>query len=270
MKYVFSEDFLATMEEGEDETKSINPISCRQADFKELISYFVVKQVGEVDKLRNEIVTLRGENQALQTAVDGVVTENISLRDEVNDLKAESEAQQTTLNLILNRIVVLENFKESALKTMAQSSDRILKLERHSRSKNLRFVVKVKEKKDENTTQILLDQLKEVGLNPRIEYSHRVGKPDESTINPKPRQIIAAFLERPDRFKVINKRKELFDKGVQVYDDLCKEDYDLKKLHKDFMQGLHDNQGKKVRFTRGVWYINGQKFGGIEDLELYS
>ena len=267
--YEFSQDFLTSMTKDSTEKKAINPVDCPRGDFRALISYFVVKTVGDVSALRQEVDDLKLENSNLQESVNTVVTENLQLREELDELKVEDGKKCQLLKEIQGRLDALELTKASVKQDMLSDRNRVLNLERHSRSKNLRFVLRNKETERENTTKLLTDELSKHGINVRIEHSHRVGKIDTASLNPRPRQIIAAFLERPERFKVINKRRELFTAGIQVYDDLCATDFEEKKRHKDFMQSLYQ-KGKRVQFVRGCWLVDNVKFSGIEDPDLYT
>ena len=270
MKFNFSTDFLQTCEEEGGEVKDINPLKCDKNDFRALISYFLVKQVKEADELRGVVAKLKAENTTLQTSVNDVVEENLALRQKVDILSNNDQQRETTVRDLEDRVRKLEILRDSAEKDAMADRDRVLNLERHSRSRNLRFAIKTRETDKEDTTKLLNDELTKQGINVTIEHSHRVGKKDPKGV--KQRQIIACFLYRPDRFKVINKRSELFTAGVQVYDDLCAYDFALKKKHSDHMKQLH-LAGKRVRFSRGFWWVDGAKFegtAGTDDEELYD
>ena len=85
--------------------------------------------------------------------------------------------------------------------------ERLLSLERYSREYNLRFH-NVPESTDEDCVQkvrnILSNQL---DMEPEIENAHRVGPRNDD----KPRVIICKFLYRPQRYKVIQKKRDLED-----------------------------------------------------------
>ena len=66
-------------------------------------------------------------------------------------------------------------------------------------------------------------------LQPSIENARRIGPfKDDGT----PRPILAKFLYRPERFRVIQKKRDLRD-SVRVSDDLIWGDRQLGKLRKD-------------------------------------
>ena len=206
------------------------------------------------------------ENANLKVSVDSAATENFRLNRVVENLKSKEVITEGMLADLTSRLAALEKSKDSQEKVSVANKERLLNLERHSRGKNLRFCLKEPERDQENTTALINTELTKVGLHVKIENSHRVGK---KTDGKGPRQIIACFLERPERFQVMKKRTELFDIGVKVFEDLCHEDFLLKKKHSAYMQTLHD-QGKKVRFARGCWWVNKTKFEGVEDDDLYS
>lgn len=274
MKFSFSADFLASLEKDPDSVKEINPLKCKADDFRSLISFFAIQSINEIQVLKNEVTKLSTENEKLNNsvnavvaennsikeAVDLVVTENLDLRKEVEELKAQNSKRESDVTDLKNRTLELEKAKDQVKKDTSDGRDRILNLERHSRSRNLRFILKEREKEKEDTTQMIYDELAKVGVNIHIEHSHRVGKKDGD----RPRQIIACFDQRPDRFKVLKKRSELFTAGVMVFDDLCAHDYNEKKKHKDFMKELHARD-RRVKFMRGCWWVDGEKFSGSEE-----
>ncbi len=58
---------------------------------------------------------------------------------------------------------------------------------------------------------------------------------------------------------MLRKKGDLRNLGVLVFDDLCQTDYDERKRLKPIMK-LHYDQGRTVRFTRGMLYINGTPY----------
>lgn len=279
MKFTFSKDYLDSLKESPNTVTEINPRDCSKNEFRELVAFIAVQASTQYQELKEEISTLRdentnlkssvdkveNENKALKISVNDVVEENFKLRTELDQLKVKDQARDESMTELTTRIRAVEVYKDVQLKSATEDKERILMLERHSRGHNLRFCLNGPEIENENTTQLINAELVKVGLTVHIENSHRVGRKDGD----RPRQIIACFRERPERFQVLTKRSELFNKGVKVFEDLCREDFLLKKKHSEYMQRLH-RQGKKVRFTRGCWYVNQQKFEGIENDDLYS
>ena len=100
-----------------------------------------------------------------------------------------------------------------------------MSLERYSRDYNLRFY-NIPESTGEDCIAKLRDIIEnDLQLQSNIENAHRIGPfKDDGT----PRPILAKFLYRPERFRVIKKKRDLRD-GVRVSDDLIWEDRQKKK-----------------------------------------
>ena len=237
----------------------IDPTNCTKVEFRSIVTYFAIQSMENYKELKAEISNLKHENSELKTSLNTVVEENILLKTDVKSLESRLDISEAELREITARVKVLENFKVNHVKRSDEGENRILQLERHSRKRNLRFIMDAPETEGEDTTVVLKDALGKLGLNPTIEHSHRSGKKVEG----KPRQIIACFHNRPEMFAVMGKRNELFTRGIKVFQDLCFFDLQEKRKHGDYMQQLH-NQGKRVQFNRGAWYINGVKFSGVE------
>ena len=88
-------------------------------------------------------------------------------------------------------------------------------------------------------------------MEPEIENAHRAGPRN----NDKPRVIICKFLYRPQRYKVIQKKRDLED-GIWVTEDLIWEDHEAKKKLKEVVKEAFEN-GIKPRFARGKLYVDG-------------
>ena len=88
-------------------------------------------------------------------------------------------------------------------------------------------------------------------MEPKIENAHRVGP----SIADKPRAIICKFIYRPERVKVLQKKRDL-QNNVWITEDLIWEDRAKKKKLKNFMKEAYEI-GKKPRFHRGKLYIDG-------------
>ena len=90
-------------------------------------------------------------------------------------------------------------------------------------------------------------------LQSNIENAHRIGtfKNDVTT-----RPVLAKFLYRPERFKVIKKKRDLRD-SVCISDDLIWEDHLKKKQLKSVMKEAFET-GKRPRFHYGKLYIEGE------------
>ena len=75
----------------------------------------------------------------------------------------------------------------------------------------------------------------------------------ESSVQNHAKQI--EFLYRPQRYKVLQKKRALED-GIWVTEDLIWEDREAKKKLKEVMKEAFEN-GKKPRLSRGKLYIDG-------------
>ena len=263
MKFAFAQSYLNSISDNEDEVVEIDPTNCSKVEFRSIMSYLAIQSMANYKELKAEISSLKRENSELKTSLNTVVEEKIVLESKVKSLESRLDISEAELREITSRVRVLENFKVNHVKRSDEGENRILQLERHSRKRNLRFIMNAPETEGEDTTVLLKDALSKVGLHPIIEHSHRTGKKVEG----KPRQIIACFHNRPEMFAVMGKRNELFSRGIKVFQDLCFHDLQEKRKHSEYMQQLHD-QGKRVQFNRGAWFINGVKFSGVES-EVY-
>lgn len=70
-----------------------------------------------------------------------------------------------------------------------------------------------------------------------------------------PDRFLAKFLYRPERFRVIKKKRELRN-GVRLSDDLIWEDRQKKKKLRSVMKDAFE-AGKRPRFLDGKLYIDG-------------
>lgn len=132
--------------------------------------------------------------------------------------------------------------------------ERLVSLERYSREYNLRFR-NVPESTNEDCVQKVRNILSnQFNMELEVENAHRVGPRNDD----KPRVVICKFLYRPQRYKVIQKKRDLVD-GIWLTEDLIWEDREAKKKLKEVMKEAFEN-GKKPRFSRRKLYI---------DMELY-
>lgn len=94
---------------------------------------------------------------------------------------------------------------------IGQMYERLLSLERYSREYNLRFH-NIEESPGEDCLQKIHDILaNQLNLEPKLENVHRAGPRSDA----KPRAIIYKFVYRPERYKVIQKKRDLKD-GVCI------------------------------------------------------
>ena len=132
---------------------------------------------------------------------------------------------------------------------------RIKNVERYSRDFNLRFLNIPEE--DENCVTKLQSLLyNTLGYEANIENAHRTGRKRLG----KPRHIVAKFLYRPERRKILSNRRNLSD-NVWVVEGLINEDLEVKKVYQDIMKKAFQ-EGKKPRFYHGKLYIDGVPYRG--------
>ena len=129
-----------------------------------------------------------------------------------------------------------------------QMHERLLSLERYSREHNLRFH-NIEESAGEDCLQKIQDiQATQLNLEPKLENAHRAGPRSDA----KPSAIFCKFVYRPERYKVIRKKRDLSDR-VGITEDLIWEDREKKKKLKDMMKEVFES-GKKPRFHRRKLY----------------
>ena len=229
----------------EEENIEFNPSKCTANEFKEFITLLILQTSSDVTKsfteLENKVTKLDETVKDLETAANAKDVEIKELSDRVSVLEAKS--------------VSTSNESDSLKKELNIAQDRTLDLERYTRSFNLRFL-NIPESSDENCIELLKEQMRKLKIQDvEIENAHRIGERREST---KQRGIIARFSRRPERKLVLNKRREFFNIGVPVYEDLCKPDLEEKKKHAETIKQLY-NKNHKVFFSRGQWYVDGRK-----------
>jgi DNA repair exonuclease SbcCD ATPase subunit len=151
------------------------------------------------------------------------------------------------------RIDQIENDITKNAKEIDDTYERLLSLERYSRDHNLRFY-NIPESTGEDCIAKLRDIIgNDLQLQSNIENVHRIGPfKDDGT----PRPILAKFLYRPERFRVIKKKRDLRN-GVRVSDDLIWEDRQKKKQLRSVMKEAFE-AGKRPRFHHGKLYIDGE------------
>lgn len=103
--------------------------------------------------------------------------------------------------------------------------------------------------------QQIVNQLPSLDLGKEIEIAHRVGPKREGV----PRQIIARFNNRSVRDRVLRAaRGKGRDGGTDIFEDLCKTDYQMKKAAVPQIRKAY-SEGKRARFQRGKLIIDGQE-----------
>ncbi|XP_033114287.1 uncharacterized protein LOC117114706 [Anneissia japonica] len=129
----------------------------------------------------------------------------------------------------------METDLKSKQDKMVKIEAEMLRMERHSRSYNLRFGG-IEERESEDPKQLVLDILKhDLNLDEiTIENAHRTGKIKKGEIQ-RPRHIIVKFVFRTQRTIVIRKAKAMKVKTFYVMEDLPAADIQKKNELKDVM-----------------------------------
>ena len=138
--------------------------------------------------------------------------------------------------------------------------DDLKRLERYSRKFNLRFVgiPECKAPEPENCGKVVQDMIRNVlGFDVDIENAPPTGKMDEN----KPRQIIVKFLRRPQRFQVLQRKKDVFkEHNIIVCEDLIPEDLQMRRKLTPYAKEAYA-KGMKFRFVNGCnLLIDGKSF----------
>ena len=178
----------------------------------------------QLNSISDNLKEMKGTQVQIQRDIESLQSQtkmnesSISRLKESLDLKLEVSTGK--LHETNTRVDRIENDITKYAKEVDDTYERLFSLERYSRDFNLRFY-NIPESTVEDCIAKLSDILgNDLQLQPNIENAHRIGPfKDDGT----PRPILAKFLFRPERFKVIKKKRELRD-GVRVSDDLIWED----------------------------------------------
>ena len=175
-------------------------------EFNKTISDNVKEMKGTQVKIQRDIESLQGQIKKNETL--------ISKLKESLDTKLEVLTGQ--LHEAKTRIDQIENDITKYAKEIDDTYERLLSLGRYSRDYNLRFY-NIPESTGEDCIAKLRDIIEnDLQLQSNIKNAHRIGPfKDDGT----PRPVLAKFLYRPERFRVIKKKRDLRD-GVRVSDDL--------------------------------------------------
>ena len=223
-----------------DNVISLNPLSASKAEFACYQMYHMMETSSQLSKLGNSVNTL----QESVTTLSGTV---VNLNTKVSDLETAAnnkdlEIQELKDGLLeANRKMDAQQRDLTHLMKRADKCDQAnLELERHSRSSNLR-VGNIEETTNEDCKAKVLAAFSQMDVGAiDIENCHRVGeKKDQKT-----RFIIVRFVRRIERREVLSKRKNFFEKGFPLYEDLPKQDLDLKKK---FSKEIEEHHRKKDR-----------------------
>lgn len=198
----------------------------------------------DVETIKNNQAKFKEDLQAVKQKLHST-TESLTLKFDI--LNGE-------LHEAMTRVEKLEGEVNKYATNINQAYERLQALERYSRDFNLRFY-NIPENPGENCVEKLQTMLSDdLGIKPMIENAHRIGRPRTGAAS-DPRPVIAKFLYRPERFRVIQNKRSLKN-GVRVSDDLIWEDRQQKKKLKEVMKLAYE-EGKRPRFHHGKLYIDG-------------
>ena len=194
---------------------------------------FVRESLGQLSKGQKQIIqdisNLKAKVKLNETALDKISSQFKTLNDSFEELKGELHDARC-------KVDEMESSVQRHAKQIEGMRERLLSLERYSREYNLRFH-NVPESTNEDCVQKVRDILSnQLDMEPEIENAHRVGPRNDD----KPRVIICKFLYRPQRYKVIQKKRDLED-GIWVTEDLIWEDREAKKKLKEVMKEAFEN-----------------------------
>ena len=221
-----------------------------EEDFEAFVRESLARLCEGQGKIIQDISNLKAKVQFNEAALGKISTQFTTLNQSLEELKGELHDARCKVDEI-------ESSVQNHDMQIGQMYERLLSLERYSREYNLRFH-NIPESPGEDCLKkiqdILADQL---NLEPKLENAHRTGPRSDS----KPRAIICKFVYRPERFKVIQKKRSLED-YVWITEDLIWEDREKKKKLNNVMKEAFES-GKRPRFHRGKLYIDGALYKDI-------
>ena len=251
---------LAEMADNKNVIK-INPLTANKADVAGYLMYQLSENSSDISQLTQTVQTLSETVNTLSTTVNQLSTKVDSLSGKVTQLEKDIGAKDEEVRelrrdlneanvLIANQKTLYEGLEQRLVKNEKYCLD----LERHSRSSNVR-IGEIAETTDEDCHDKVTKLLTERGLGHcDIANCHRVGEKKPG----KTRMMIIRFMRKAQRREVLAKRKEFFEEGYPLYEDLPAQDLDTKKKYAKEIKDLHEKKNR-CYFSRGVWYVNGVK-----------
>ena len=193
-----------------------------EEDFEAFVRHQLSSISDDLKEMKGAQVKIQRDVESLQSQIK-INESSISKLKESLDTKLEVLTGQ--LHESNTRIDQIQIDITKYAKEIDVTYERLLSLERYSRDYNLRFY-NIPESTGEDCIAKLRDIIgNDLQFQPNIENAHRIGPfKDDGT----PRPILAKFLYRPERFRVVKKKRDLRD-GVRVSDDLIWEDRQKKK-----------------------------------------
>lgn len=237
---------LAEMADADNVIK-LNPITATKDKFACYLMFLMAenaKQINTLTAMNTNLTETVNSHSAkitdLETAATAKDVEVQELKDELRNANLVIESQGRDI----------EHLKKRA----DQADQSSLDLERHSRSSNVRIGgIELSPKEDCKAKVTAV--FEKLGLNNiDIENCHRVGEKKEGKVQ----YMIVKFVRRTERRVVMAKRKEFFDEGYPLYEDIPYKDLVIKKKYKAEIDTHYKNKDK-CYFARGAWYVNDVK-----------
>ena len=167
-------------------------------DFEAFVRESLVKLSEGQDRILHDVATLKGKVQLNESSLNDISARLTKINHNYEEVKGELHDANC-------KIEEIESTMQNQAQQIGAMHERLLSIERYSREYNLRFHY-IPESPGEDCRQkigdILTEQLK---TETTIENAHRVGP----SITDKPRAIICKFIYRPERFKVLQKKRDL-------------------------------------------------------------
>ena len=167
-------------------------------DFEAFVRESLVKLSEGQDRILHDVATLKGKVQLNESSLNDISARLTKINHNYEEVKGELHDANC-------KIEEIESTMQNQAQQIGAMHERFLSIERYSREYNLRFH-NIPESPGEDCRQkigdILTEQLK---MEPKIENAHRVGP----SIADKPRAIICKFVYCPERFKVLQKKRDL-------------------------------------------------------------
>ena len=177
-------------------------------DFEAFVRESLLKLSEGQDRILHDVATLKGKVQLNESSLNDISARLTKINQNYEEVKGELHDANC-------KIEEIESTMQNQAQQIGAMHERLLSIERYSREYNLRFHY-IPESPGEDCRQkigdILTEQLK---TETTIENAHRVGP----SITNKPRAIICKFIYRPERFKVLQKKRDL-QNIVRITEDL--------------------------------------------------
>ena len=175
------------------------PSDAPEEDFEAFVRESLACLCEGQDKIMQDILNLKAKVQLNEGALDRISKQFTNLNQSFEELKGELHDARCKVDEIDGSV-------QNHAMHIGQMYERLLSLERCSREYNLRFH-NIDESPCEDCLQKIHDILaNQLSLEPKLENVHRAGPRSDA----EPRAMICKFLYRPERYKVIQKKKMVF------------------------------------------------------------